>query len=222
MKKIVSMILVIALFASLAVAVSAHSPMNKVESFIEHAYTPAVGSEYMGGWPGDWCKRFNNVNWANAGAVFVYERVDGETIKNADGSDRLFTIKEICDLEYRRSSDMTKILSKPEKVELGRVSCAEAITSDEMKAAVEAWNAAADEDHQIAHMTVFKQRKLTGVQDGDTIDIRLWPVGKKNAAVVLTQTAEGWKIVAVSDKNEDTVMGADLTGATGFVVCMTW
>lgn len=185
MKKIVSMILVIAVFASLAVVVSAHGPMSKVESFVEHAYIAGPN----GTKPGEICANIQTLNEATAAV--------------------------------RSSSPLTKVMNLTDGVKMQWVSCAEAISKADMQAAAEAWNETADEDHQIANMTVFKQRKLTGTENGAEADFRLWTVGKKNSAVVLTQTADGWKVVAVSDKNEDTVH-ADLTGTTGFVVCMTW
>ncbi len=185
MKKIISMILVVALFASLAVVVSAHGPMHKVENFVEHAYIAGPN----GTKPGQICAAIPTLNAATAAV--------------------------------RSSSPMTKVMNLTDGVDMEWVSCKEAISMADMQAAAEAWNAAADEDHQIAHMTVFKQRKLTGTEAGAEADFLLWTVGKHNSAVVLTQTAEGWKVAAVSDKNVDTVH-ADLTGATGFVVCMTW
>ena len=191
MKKIVSMILVVALFASLAVVVSAHGPMHKVESFVEHAYLPGLNQVEtdLGDKPGEICAALETLNDATAAV--------------------------------RSSSPMTKVMNMTDGVKMEWVSCKEAISMADMQAAAEAWNATADADHQIAHMTVFKQRKLTGTEAGAEADFLLWTVGKKNAAVVLTQTAEGWKVVAVSDKNVDTVH-ADLTAATGFVVCMAW
>jgi len=185
MKKIVSMILVIALFASLAVVVSAHGPMHKVENFVEHAYIAGPN----GTKPGAICAAIPDLNAATAAV--------------------------------RSSSPMTKVMNLTEGVEMQWVTCKEAISMADMQAAAEAWNATADEDHQIAHMTVFKQRKLTGTENGAAADIQLWTVGKHNSVVVLTQNAEGWKVVTVSDKDVDTV-SVDLTAATGFVVCMTW
>lgn len=224
MKKIVSMILVIALFASLAVGASAkdwghkdHGPMHKVENFVEHAYMP--GSNQFGDKPGYICADFNNKD-----QVWVCIDENGDlVVDEKTGSPVLYTGKQICDMEYRRSSDMTKILSLTEGAKLGRVTCTEAISYAEMEAAVAEWNATADEDHQVKHMTVFKQRNLdTAACEGDIeVSVKLWPAAKKNAVVVLAETNDVWKVITVSDVGTDEAT-ANVTGATGFAVCMTW
>lgn len=212
MKKIISMILVIALFASLAVGASAkawghkdHGPHHKVENFVEHAYLPGYTL------PGEICADLNN-----DGYWYVEFNELGEIVA-------VYNHKEYTDKEYRRSSDMTKILSLSEGVKLGRVTCTEAIGYADMEAAVAEWNATADEDHQVEHMTVFKQRNLnTDGCEGDVeVSVKLWPAAKKNSVVVLGEFDGCWKVVTVSDKGTDEA-SANLTGATGFAVCMTW
>ncbi len=219
MKKIISMILVIALFASLAVGASAkawghkdHGPHHKVENFVEHAYLPGYTL------PGELCAEMNDGAW-----VYQWEDQAGNLIVDKDGNPVWFTSKEITDMEYRRSSTMTKILSLSEGVKLERVNCTQAIGYADMEAAVAEWNATADEDHQIKHMTVFKQRNLnTDGCEGDVeVSVKLWPAAKKNAVVVLAEVEDTWKIVTVSDVGTDEAT-ANVTGATGFAVCMTW
>ncbi len=211
MKKIISMILVIALFASLAVAVSAHSGEKYPENFVEHAYIPLEVNQIGG------------IDWKGTpgGICNFYELMDDNGWLAFDGKNWVAAGTYFATQEYRRSSDMTDILAQPKDVTLGRVKCAEAITSDEMEAAVTEWNAA-HPDQEIKHMTVFWQRNLAGVKDGDTIDVKLWPAAKKNAVVVLTEVDGCWKIVAVSAVGEEVVTAAPLTGATGMTVCMTW
>lgn len=188
--------------------------MHKVENFVEHAYLP--GSNQFGDKPGDICTDWNDVTWAGLGPVFAYERVDGVWVEG-------LTNKEWCDMVYRQSSTMTKILSLTDGAKLGRVTCSEAISYAEMEAAVAEWNTTADEDHQVEHMTVFKQRNLdTAACEGDVeVTVKLWPAAKKNAVVVLAETNDVWKVITVSDVGTDEAT-ANVTGATGFAVCMTW
>ncbi len=211
MKKIISMILVIALFASLAVGASAkawghkdHGPHHKVENFVEHAYIPGVTL------PGEICAENNMGDY-----WYVEFNDQGEIVAT-------YTSKEYTDKEYRRSSDMTKILSLSEGVTLGRVTCTEAIGYADMEAAVAEWNAT-NADQEIKHMTVFKQRNLnTDGCEGDVeVSVKLWPAAKKNSVVVLGEFDGVWKIVTVSEMGTDEAT-ANVTGATGFAVCMTW
>ena len=102
-------------------------------------------------------------------------------------------------------------LTLPKGVRQGFTDCRKAITVEEM------------DGMELGNLTVFKQRELTGVQAGATVDVRLWTCGPKNSVVVLFREAgqDAWTVLAQGENGSKDVQ-ATLPGDGAIAVCMTW
>ena len=102
-------------------------------------------------------------------------------------------------------------LTLPKGVREGFTDCRDAITVEEL------------DGMGLGNLTVFKQRELTGVQAGATVDVRLWTCGPKNSVVVLFREAgqDAWTVLAQGENGSKDVQ-ATLPGDGAIAVCMTW
>ena len=201
MKKIVSLILAVALIATLAISASAAT----------------VGVHEQNGWEtqnqiehGDGFCAFLNTQagWFYApGCGFMGE---GQT-PYLSGVDYVQRNVAAC-------SQMVKITEAPEDLEQTWTTCAQALTIAEGKAICE------NKDNGINNLTVFRQRNVTTA--GGTLSLRLWPcdpANKGNQSVIVLYRADGgeWTVLANQFGTRDVTVTLP-AGSGAYAVCLGW
>lgn len=196
MKKVISLILVVALFAGLAISASATAVVHEQcnPSLTEQASAIEIRGEVEHGLhrPGRGETACAQYTWATAAAAAAGNANDVMIINTETKANVRF--------------------------KLGRTSCAEAITVDEMKAIIDA-----DEEDDIKNLTVFYQRNVDASKAG-TYDITLWPCNperKSNQTLVVLFRPDGGEWGVLTTAKTKTAEGVSIA-AGDIAVCMAW
>lgn len=116
--------------------------------------------------------------------------------------------------EVALCSQMVKVMSIGECTQKW-TTCALAVTAKEL-------DACAEEVEGFKNLTVFRQREVSAEEEVE-LSVKLWPCGKKNATVVIFR-AEGtdeWTVVGCGEKG-DKVVDCVLPGSGSYAVCLAW
>ena len=197
MKKVISLILVVALFAALAICASA--------DVVPHDHSDDAFYNYLWSENPDGVVTGVSSTWPalpDTDALVMLEWVDG-TGWVPMGNTALNDVK---------------VLSITEGAKQTLTSCAQAITAAELQAVVDA-------DERIENLTVFRQRNIEEAEGTVDISVKLWPCAPDKHpahATVILFRAEGEETWTVAGYAADEVCDATLTGNGAYVVCLAW
>ena len=197
MKKVISLVLVVALFAALAITASA--------DVVPHDHSDDAFYNYLWSENPDGVVTGVSSTWPalpDTDALVMLEWVDG-TGWVPMGNTALNDVK---------------VLSITEGAKQTLTSCAQAITAAELQAVVDA-------DERIENLTVFRQRNIVDAEGAVDISVKLWPCAPDKhpdqATVVLFrgEGEESWTVVGYA---ADKVCDATLPGNGAYVVALAW
>ena len=195
MKKVVSLVLALALFAALAVGASA--------DVVPHAHHVDPCASDVGEWP--WVLVDDDL------LTTIYNLTDYPEIQAA--------VVEQVQAQIRYSAQQVKVLDITDGVAQTWTTEAQAITADELTAICE------NNEYGIENLTVFRQRNVSGAEGEIELSVKLWPCApdkhEAHATVVLfrAEDAEEWTVVGYA---ADKVCDATLAGNGAYVVALAW
>lgn len=207
MKKVLSLVLVVALFASLCVFASADvvphahneefSIIGDLDLILDPDYSVADGDYPVIAYG---CEVLNEA-YNTATQPWMQEFV----VTWAQG-------------QVRWSAQQVKVLDITEGAKQTWTTEAQAITAAELQAVVDA-------DERINNLTVFRQRNIEEAEGAVDISVKLWPCApdkhEDHATVVLfrAEGTEEWTVVGYA---ADKVCDATLSGNGAYVVALAW